>query len=407
MHAERTTTRPSGTGVPPVPIALIALLLGVPAALAQSPRELISQGNTHFAARELDEAAELYRRAQSAKDRPAPAAAIYNEGCVFLEQGKTEGAIDRFRAADAAAGSDADTAARARFNLGQALLRAGTEAREKQPEQAMPLLRQSAAAFRSVLEVATGDTDAARHVEIVRRLMKQFEDEQRQKQEHQQQQNQNQNQNQNQQGRGGGDGQNQDHQNQDQQPSEAQQQADALRDLAQRQREAAQQSAQAQQQGAGRDQLDQLRQQQDQLKQDTARAQEQQQKSGGEPDESLQQAQQEQQQAADQLAKGNPQAAREHQQRAAEHLEQAAQRAQERARQQQQSQQGQGQPQKDEQNQQGDSATRSSADASRERERNYDKTASALLDRERQLRKERQPAIRAPRGSAPPVEKDW
>src|SRR5688572_29243794 len=100
---------------------MFAVLALAASATAQSPVALITEGNERFKAKAYDKAAELYRKAQEAKE--APAEAWYNEGCVLLEQGKLADAADRFRAADAAAGRDVELMARARFNLGQTLFR--------------------------------------------------------------------------------------------------------------------------------------------------------------------------------------------------------------------------------------------------------------------------------------------
>jgi hypothetical protein len=374
-------------------------------AWAQSAFDLLTRGNQKFAAKEYDGAADLYRRAQSAKNPPTAAAALYNEGCALLEQGKADDAAARFREADAGAGHDTDLSARARFNLGQSLFRQAGAAQEKQAERALELLRQSAGAFRSVLEVNPGDADAARNVEIARRLMKQVEDKQRQEQQKQEQAQQ-------QKGQEGDqkkpDQQSGEQQKQDQQ--EVQKQADQLRDLAKRQQQAAGDSAQAQQSGADKQQTDDLAKKQRELKNDTAKAQEQSKDSAA--SEQLSQAQQEQQKAAEELQKQNPGAAREHQEQAAKLLDRAAKQAEEKAREQGhqngQDQQKQQQAKAEQQNKDGSKGEAAQqAKAEPKREQNYDKTATALLDRERQLRQQRQPVVRAARGSGPPVAKDW
>lgn len=367
--------------------AVFALLsVGAPC-LAQSPADLVAQGNEQFKAKNYDKAAELYKQAQAGTH--APAAAFYNEGCVLLEQGKPGDAADRFRAADAGATSDAELGARSRFNLGQALYREADAAKEKQADQALDLLRQSASAFRSVLEVNPSDTEAARNVEIARRLMKQIDDKKKEEQKKQDQKN----------------GQNQQGQSkEDREAQQAQQQADQLKDLAQRQRQAANDSKQAQQQGADQQKTDQLQKQQQSIKDDTAKAQEQQKQSGGsQQSDQLQQAQGEQQEAMDDLQKQDPGDAQGHQEQAAKLLEQAAQQAQQKADQaKQRAQQAKADQQKGEKGN-----GQKMGDAEPKEDQNYDKLAESLLKRERDLRKQRQPVIRAERGVKAPVEKDW
>jgi Ca-activated chloride channel homolog len=379
-----------------IPVSLALTALACPA-FAQTGRELVAQGNAKFAAGDFEAAVALYQKAQEATNPPT-AAALHNEGCVLLEQGKPAEAAERFRAAEAAS-ADPEVSARARFNLGQALFRQGGAAEKEHPEQTLDLLRQSAAAFRSVLDVAPDDAEAARHVEIARRRMKHLEDRRREEQQKQQSQ---------------GAGQKQDRPNQaqqsDQPPSEEQQQADRLKDLAERQRQAAGESQKAQQSGADQQKLDELQNKQEEISKDTSAAKdEQEEQDQGAPSEQLTRAGEEQRHAEEELRKQNPGAAREHQERAAKLLEQAAKKAQEKAdRANEGGRQGKGQEPSDQKEpgkaqgqskQMGDSAPR--------QEQNYDKTAAALLDRERQRRQERMPAVRAARGTGAPVEKDW
>jgi hypothetical protein len=384
--------------------ALALLALATLPARAQSGATLLTQGNERFQAKAYDQAAEFYRQAQAAKNAPA-AAALYNEGCALLEQNKPADAASRFRDADAKAGDDLDLSARARFNLGQALFKQAEPQKDQQPDQALDLLKQSAAAYRSVLDVNPTDAEAARNVEIARRLMKQIEDkkrEQQQQQQNQDQKNQDQkNQKQNQ--KGGGQGQSQDQQDQQGgQQQEQQRQADNLKDLAKRQRQAADESAKAQQNTSDQQSSEQRQKQQQSIKDDTAKAQKEQQQSGS--SDQLKKAQEEQSKALDELKKQNAEGAKQHQEEAAKALEQAAKDAQAKAEQaKQQKAQQEAKQDKDGKDQQ----AQQQANADSSKDQNYDKTAAALLDRERKLHQQRQPVIRAQRGTAGPVEKDW
>jgi hypothetical protein len=391
---------------------IVTALWGALAASAwgQSGPELIASGNAKFAAKDYDAAIALYQKAQEGKNAPT-AEALHNEGCTLLEQGKLPEAAERFRAA-ATAASDPEVASRSRFNLGQTLFRQAESAPKDKPEQALDLLRQSTAAFRSVLEVNPADSEAARNVEIARRLMKQAEDQQREEQKKKDQQKQ----------QAGGQGQDQqkDQSGDQGQPSPeqqaAQEQADRLKDLAKRQHEAANASKQASQKGADPQKTDALQKQQQGISRDTAKAEEEQKKQeAGAPSEQLKRAQEEQQKAQDALGKQSPAEAQEHQDRAAKLLEDAAEKAQDKAdkagrdqkakQAKEQAQKEQAQKDAQKQGQQGDS--KQTADGTPKQDQNYDKTAAMLLDRERQRRQERQPVVRAARGSGPPVEKDW
>jgi Ca-activated chloride channel family protein len=375
-------------------------------AFAQSGSTLLAQGNEKFRAKDFEAAADLYHQAQSAKNAPA-AKALYNEGCAFLEQGKPAEAADRFREADAKAGADRDLSARARFNLGQSLFKQAEPLKDQQPDQALDLLRQSAAAYRSVLDAAPADAEAPRNVEIARHLMRQIEDKKREQQK-QDQKNQQQNQKggkgeKGQQGQGGEPG--------DEQQQEQQRQADQLKDLAKRQRRAAAESQKAEQNSPDQWSAGERQKQQQGLKEDTAKAEIEQKESGGSESDQLKNAQEEQQKALDELGKQNPGAAKRHQEAAAKALEQAAKEAQDKADQTQKhdrkdgKEQGKDQGRQDGKDGPGQSAQQGNTDP--KKDQNYDKTAAALLDRERKLHQQRQPVIRAARGTGAPVEKDW
>lgn len=385
---------------------LLVLCLLTAGARGQSARELIAQGNEKYRAKDFDAAADLYHKAQEGKN--APAAALFNEGCALLEQNKLADAADRFRAADAA--GDTDLSARARYNLGQSLFKQADAAKEKQPNQAMDLLRQSAAAFRSVLDVKPDDTEAARNVEISRRAMKQIEDK-KQEQQKQQQQSQGDKQNQdpnsqdkqNQQQQSGGSGS-----PQSDQSRQDQKQADDLQMLARQQARAAKDSQQAHQSGADQKQLDDLKHKQQSLKDQTAKAQQRAQSRPRPSDQTkdeaqrLQEAQAEQQKAIDDLQNQNAAGAKEHQERAAQLLDQASKDAAQQAQQQAQKDQ----QAKDQQTKQSQAVQQAKTKESND-EPKHDQTAAALLDREKQQRQQRMPVIRAARGQGPPVDKDW
>ena len=75
----------------------------------------------------------------------------------------------------------------------------------------------------------------------------------------------------------------------------------------------------------------------------------------------------------------------------------------------QQEQQGKGEQGKDGKGEPKQASAQQAQQAKGEpkKDQNYDKTAAALLDREKALRQQRTPVVRAARGSGPPVDKDW
>jgi Ca-activated chloride channel family protein len=352
-------------------------------------------------------------------------AARYNAGRELFLAGKYSEAAEQFRGADIES-NDPELSARARFNLGQTLLKPPPTGKESSaqetPEQFKARLETAAQAFRSVLETKPGDVEAARNVEIARRMLKDFEDQQ-EKQKQQQQKDeqskegdskdQKQDPNQKQDGKSdqkqdqqqdGKQGGNQDQKDQEGQQSgkageQNQQNADKLKDLAEQQERAADQTKKAaEQKSAGDRQKEQQQAKQDQqaVNEKTEQQERESQQSAGEQaKQKTDAAQKEQKAASEALEKGDEQAAEEHQRKAADLLKEAAQSEQQRADQakQEEAKQAAGKnPDKNEKPKE---------------EPKYDQTASQLLDKERKERDARQQVLRALRGRPVPVEKDW
>lgn len=326
---------------------------------------------------------------------PAPdAPGAYNAGRELFLAGKYAEAAESFRIADRAS-NDPELSALARFNLGQSLLKIATGEGKAEPAQTLEQLDAAARAFRSVLAVRPDDAQAARNVEIARRLMQDIKDKQQQQQPQQGKDGSKQ-----EQGKEAQHGQPSggDSSNDPQHSQQHQENADKLKDLAQRQQQAAEASKQAQQdQDPAQRQAGQRDSQakQDQVSQDTQKEQERQgdPKSAASPQakDKLDQARKEQQAASRALDQGDAKSAEQHQREAAKLLEQAAQEEQRESQEaQQESQQAQGKDAKPKD----DSPPR-------------DQTAAQWLDRERRQREARQQVLRALRGRPQTVEKDW
>lgn len=343
------------------------------------------------------------------------AGAIYNHGRELFLAGKFTDAAEQFRQADLAA-RDPDLSQRARFNLGQTLLKEATVDPKADPSQAIPKLDAAARAFKSALELNPRDTEAARNVEIARRLMKDAQDKQEQQQKEQQQKSgkgqQNKDQKQNQQGdqnqQSGQSGKD------DQNSQQHQDNADKLKDLARQQSAAADTSKQAQQQqdpaGQQAKTNESLQKQDDVNKGTSDQRQEldQSKDSSKEAQQKLDDAQREQQQASDALKNGDPKTAEEHQRKAAQLLDQASQAEQQAAEQAKaQPQESKDQQAKEQQSPQERAAQEQAAKQAKEEEAKHDQTAAQLLDKERRQREARQQVLRALRGRPAPVQKDW
>lgn len=357
---------------------------------------------------------------------PVPATApqtpdsLYNTGRELFAAGKFAEAAQHFRDADLQT-TDAELSARARFNLGQALLKqasppSGAPSSAK-PEETKARLEAAAQAFRSAYESKPDDTEAARNVEIARRMLKDFEEQQKKQEEQSKneqskdgesnEQNQDKSkdqQKQDQQSKGG----KQDQKDQGGQQSgdageQNQQNADKLKDLAEQQRNAADQTKKAGEQQDAKKRNDE-RQKAEQDQQSVSEKTEQQQKessksAGDDARQKMDAARKEQQAAQDAMKQGDDKKAEQHQRNASEMLREAAQAEQRKADQAREQQAEEDKAKQGDPKEQGKDAQK--------QEPKYDQTASQLLDKERKERDARQQILRALRGRPVPVEKDW
>lgn len=351
---------------------------------------------------------------------PSPDA-LYNSGRDLFLAGKYSQAADQFRQSDLGA-NDPNLSAKARFNLGQSLLKQATAApqagAQPDPAKSIEQLDAAARAFRSALAANPDDAEAARNVEIARTLMQQKQEEKEKKKQEQKDKEQKdkskQDQSKQDQNDQKKDGQNQsgdksqsnDQNSQGGESKQHQDNADKLKDLAQKQSEAADKSKEASESKESPESPQKQQQAKDAQKEVDQRTQDEQtkQQEAGKPSsqeakDKLDSARKEQQAASEALDKGDTQKAEEHQRKAADQLDQAAQaeqKAADEAKKQEQSKEDQAK-----QNQQGKQAE------AKEEKAKYNDTASQLLDRERKQRDARQQMLRALRGKPQPVEKDW
>ncbi|MBS0191580.1 MAG: VWA domain-containing protein [Phycisphaerales bacterium] len=330
---------------------------------------------------------------------------LYNQGRQMYLSGKYDQAAEAFRAADMNT-SDPELAARSRFNLGQSLLKQATVRPDPQqaqnPAQSIEKLKGAEKAFRAALDVNPADEQAARNVEIARRLLN--EQQQQRQQQDQKQQNQ----------QKSGDGKNSgdksdskqdtsDQTDQNKQAQQHQKNADDLKDLAQKQSRAADKSNQAAAQPdpeKKKESTQESRAQQQEVSEQTKREQQKQQ-ADSDLQEKLKEAEQQQQQASEALDRQDPKKAEEHQRKSAELLDQAAKEEQAKA------DKAREQAAKEEANKKETGKEQAKAGKPKEESPPLDQTASQLLDRERAQREARQQVLRAMRGKPQPVEKDW
>lgn len=316
-------------------------------------------------------------------------AIAFNRGCALFSAKKYDEAVEAFRTA---AAGPADVAARARFNLGHALLRQAAEPPQAaptsqqtqggspgpsepsapahpDPERMLATLRRSAAAFRSVLDVDPTDSEAARNTELVRRMIRQLEQQMQEAQQKQQQ---------------------------------MQEQADKLDQLADRQQQQAEQSRKT-----PPSKSDQQQQEQQKLNEQTQQAlDEMQQQMGDQPEaqqaaQQMQEAMKKQAESMQDLNEQRPDRAAEDQQQAADNLREAAQKLRDAAQQQQP-----GQPQDQQNQQQSQDQQQQAQSQQQEPKSEAEKLAEQILQSEQAQREARERSRRL--YAVPvPVEKDW
>lgn len=349
---------------------MMALLVGV-TALAQEavtdapadPRGALAQATALAESGDLVEARAILESVVASAGPNDPALvqrASYNLGAIQLRQAMTPVAPDGDQGKDEA-GIDAT--------------------------RAMALLRDAERSFHASAALDRADVDSARNVEYVRRLRKQIQDKLDQQEQQQEQQK--------------GD----DQSKKQQQSDAAQESADELSQLAQQERDAAednetdsqsQQEAQRQQQGMSdraEEALEKLRQQASESQSESAQDQ------LNEGSENLSQARQKQEESMESLKRGEQQRAAQQQREAAELLDKAAQNAQQAADQLQQ--------EADEQSQQGEEGKDGEGEPEQGDDGKGDQgdpLADRLLDRERQMRQQRDQSRPV---RVVPVEKDW
>lgn len=344
--------------------------------------------------------------------RPMAADALYNSGRELFLAGKYSEAAERFRSADIAS-PDPELSARARFNLGQSLLKEASpqEGKPIDPAQTKARLKEAAQAFRSAFEAKPGDAEAARNVEIARRMLSDLEEQQeKQKQQEQQQQQSDKNQQ-----KDAKSGENQEPQNQggdqqeqgDKSAQQHQDNADKMKDLADQQNRAADQSKKSSQQKNSEERQNERRKAENQQESVSEKTEQQRQESAQSTSEEakkkLNEAQKEQRAASEALKQGDEKKAEEHQRNAAELLNDAAKAEQEAAQQAKQSHE----QKQSKQDQQSAATKAENKQQPKDEKPKYNETASQLLDKERRERDARQQVLRALRGKPVPVEKDW
>ncbi len=336
---------------------------------------------------ESGDAAEALARfeaiAGATPEEPAVRArAHFNAGLAASGMGSVEETIEHFRAVDRVGGEEG-LRADARFNTGAALYRAAKAAQEstasgppaREREDPVEMLRRAAGAYRAVLAIEPGRKEAAKRVEKIRREIREIE---RRRAEQQRR------------------------------AEQMREAAEELEKLAQEQQSESDENRENQrrtQQDAERQQDDLSERTESQRKKEAEQSRagsEQQQRASERAQEQLERAREAQQRAEEALEQDRRQEASRAQQEAAEAMREAAESLREGS---EQSQQGQQQPSENEPSEEGEGEPSESESGQEEGERG--ELAERLLEREKQLREQRERVLRAIRGRPETVERDW
>jgi hypothetical protein len=391
-------------------------------ALASAPREarqLVRQGNTALRGGDAEGALKTYQQALEAD--PDSLEAKFNKGVAEYAAKNSEGARDQFRLVDASGGNP-ELAAAARYNLGiieSADASKGEGEAPALPDKVLERLKGAAGLFRSSLDLAPRDPDAARNLELTRRRIKDVQDYIKQQQNMQQamqdlkdklDQNQKDQQQQAQQSQQRQDQQQkpteQDKQEQQKSSEATQQAAEQLQQMMEQNQDLQQQAQQsddtkggAQQQQQQQMQMEQARQSLDEAREAQERAEQAQQKGeAGEAQKAQQEAAEKLQEALQKLgakSQGDQKEDKESQQEQGEQEEQQDEGEQEEQQQAQEQQEQQAQEGKDQMGNEGG------------KEQPTDQRMARILEKEKRDREYRQEMLRRQMSRNAPVEKDW
>lgn len=148
------------------------LVVAVAAALAETPRDLIRQGNEHYAAGRFAEALQAYEAA--AAEQAAPPELLHDRAAAYYQLGDREQARDLWVQVKAAGGAALE--ARALYNLGNCDYQDALAAAEQNPRAAIAGLDKAIALYRAALALDPQLTDARANLELAAQLKRQIEE---------------------------------------------------------------------------------------------------------------------------------------------------------------------------------------------------------------------------------------
>jgi Ca-activated chloride channel family protein len=155
-------------------VAVLPAAVAAAMAAADTPRDLIEQGNAHYAAGRYAEALESYRQAAAGSVRPTPEL-VHDQAAARFKLGQIEEARDLWVGLKDA--GDAAFGARTHYNLGNCdYADALAAVRTQDTQKALELLAQAADQYRDTLRLDPALEDARANLELTQLLKRQIEE---------------------------------------------------------------------------------------------------------------------------------------------------------------------------------------------------------------------------------------
>jgi Ca-activated chloride channel family protein len=155
-------------------LALAVAVLPAAVAAGDTPRELIEQGNAHYAAGRYAEALRSYEQAALGQAHPTPEL-VHDQAAARFKLGEIEDARDLWAGLKDV--GDAAFGARTHYNLGNCdYADALTAVRTQDAQKALKLLAQAADQYRESLRLDPAMEDARANLELTQLLKRQIEE---------------------------------------------------------------------------------------------------------------------------------------------------------------------------------------------------------------------------------------
>lgn len=159
----------------PCLLSVAVAVLGASASAESTPRDLIRQGNAHYAAGQYQEALEAYAQAEAAGEGASSAELLHNQAAAKYRLGQFDDARDLWGRARQL--GDAAFEARTRYNLGNCDYAEALNTLETQDmNKAVELLGKAAGHYRDAVALDPTLADARANLELTHLLKKQIEE---------------------------------------------------------------------------------------------------------------------------------------------------------------------------------------------------------------------------------------